>query len=165
MARKAHADRTAARCRAFQALYSFDFAPASTLEDLRRTYTAMPNPNDEAALAEENAILSEPLPTDFAWNIVEGVWNHAPDLDNIIAHFSRHWRIDRVGRIEITLLRMALFEMLYSPLAIPPKVAIDEALDLSTRFADDKAKRFINGILDAVVHSIESGDLSSLKQI
>ena len=71
----------------------------------------------------------------------------------------RNWRVDRLGKIELTLLRLAVFEMLYRA-DVPPKVAINEALELSTRFGDAKAKSFINGILDAAIKAQEAGTLT-----
>ena len=62
-------------------------------------------------------------------------------------------------QIELTLLRLAVFEMLYRA-DVPPKVAINEALELSTRFGDAKAKSFINGILDAAIKAQEAGTLT-----
>ena len=80
-------------------------------------------------------------------------------LDSVIERFSQNWRVDRLGKIELTLLRLAVFEMLYRA-DVPPKVAINEALELSTRFGDAKAKSFINGILDAAIKAQEAGTLT-----
>ena len=63
-----------------------------------------------------------------------------------------------MGRIELTLLRLAVFEMLYRQ-DVPPKVAINEALELSGQFGEGNAKNFINGILDAAAKALESGAL------
>ena len=86
---------------------------------------------------------------------MEGVWSNVKNLDSVIERFSQNWRVDRLGKIELTLLRLAVFEMLYRA-DVPPKVAINEALELSTRFGDAKAKSFINGILDAAIKAQES---------
>lgn len=117
---------------------------------------AMPDPADTAPDRDEPA----PPPGGFAWELVEGVWKHAADLDRTIARFSQNWRVDRLGKIELTLLRLALFEMLHRP-DVPPKVALNEALELATRFGDDKARRFVNGILDAAVKALDNGSLAS----
>ncbi|MEG2004851.1 MAG: transcription antitermination factor NusB [Bilophila sp.] len=150
--------RRAARSRAFQVLYSLHFSPTTTLGDLRSAFTAMPDPTD--ADMDENAEV-EPAtsaPAGFSWELVEGVWANVATLDTVIERFSQNWRVDRLGKIELTLLRLAVFEMLYRP-DVPPKVAINEALELSTRFGDAKAKSFINGILDATAKAQEAGEL------
>lgn len=149
--------RSAARSRAFQVLYSLQFSSSPSLGALRDAFKAMPEPGEADPDAGEGA--AEQAPAGFAWELVEGVWSHAAALDGVIGRFSQNWRVDRLGRIELTLLRLALFEMLYRP-DVPPKVALNEALDLSSRFGDDKARRFINGILDAAIRALDSGALS-----
>ena len=141
--------RRAARSRAFQVLYSLQFSPSTTLGDVRTAFLEMPDPTD----ADMDKLYG------FAWELVEGVWSNVKNLDSVIERFSQNWRVDRLGKIELTLLRLAVFEMLYRA-DVPPKVAINEALELSTRFGDAKAKSFINGILDAAIKAQEAGTLT-----
>lgn len=151
--------RRAARSRAFQVLYSLHFSPTTTLGDLRSAFTDMPDPTD-ADMDEDVAVdPATTAPFGFSWELVEGVWANVAALDAVIERFSQNWRVDRLGKIELTLLRLAVFEMLYRP-DVPAKVAINEAIELSARFGDAKAKSFINGILDAAVKALEAGDLS-----
>ncbi len=89
------------------------------------------------------------LPSGFSWELVEGVWKHLADLDKTIEEFAKNWKINRLGRIELTILRMSLYEMLYRD-DIPIKVSIAEALELTNQFGESKARSFINGLLDAV---------------
>ena len=154
--------RRAARSKAFQVLYSLQFSPQTNFGDVRTAFMEMPDPTDadmdnasEEVLPEEEAA----TPYGFAWDLVHGVWSHAAVLDRTIERFSQNWRVDRLGKIELTLLRMALYEMLFRP-DIPPKVTINEALELSARFGDAKAKSFINGVLDAAAKALEAGKLS-----
>lgn len=97
-------------------------------------------------------------PQGFAWELVEGVWTHRKALDEHLAAFSQNWRIERMGKVEITLLRLALYEMLFRE-DIPAKVAINEAIELSKQFGDDGSRGFVNGILDAAAKAVESGKL------
>ncbi len=154
---KPHA-HSAARSRAFQVLYSLEFSPSTSLGALRTAYLAMPDPNDTDPDGENPT----PVLAGFAWELIEGVWSHARDLDTLISRFSQNWRIDRLGRIELTLLRLALFEMIYRP-DVPPKVAINEALELLSRFGDNRARRFVNGILDAAIKALDRGELSGIE--
>ncbi len=85
----------------------------------------------------------------FAWELVQGVWQNLSKLDNTIEEYAKNWRIDRLGKIEVTILRIGLFEILFRE-DIPHKVSIAEALELTSQFADSKAHSFINGLLDAV---------------
>ena len=154
--------RRAARSRAFQVLYSLQFSPSTTLGDVRTAFLEMPDPTD--ADMDENAETREEKLYGFAWELVEGVWSNVKNLDSVIERFSQNWRVDRLGKIELTLLRLAggtsaRYSMLYRA-DVPPKVAINEALELSTRFGDAKAKSFINGILDAAIKAQEAGTLT-----
>ncbi len=89
------------------------------------------------------------LPEGFTWELVEGVWTYLSELDDTIKAYAKNWRLDRLGRIELTILRIALYEMLYRD-DIPVKVSIAEALELTNKFAEYKAHSFVNGLLDAV---------------
>ncbi len=100
--------------------------------------------NDTVEDTNENVI-----PTGFAWELVDGVWSNVDEIDSTIKEYAKNWKINRLGRIELTVLRIALFEMLYRD-DIPAKVSITEALELTNQFAEFKARSFINGLLDAV---------------
>ncbi len=110
-------------------------------------------PNVDSLPAHENDTVEDTnenvIPTGFAWELVDGVWSHVDEIDSTIKEYAKNWKINRLGRIELTVLRIALFEMLYRD-DIPAKVSITEALELTNQFAEFKARSFINGLLDAV---------------
>lgn len=150
MASAKKAPRSAQRALAFQVLYSLAFSPATTIEGVARAFAKAPEQDD----APEK---SGP-PEGFAWDLVEGVWTNQKTLDQHLTSFSQNWRIERMGKVEITLLRLALYEILFRS-DIPPKVAINEAIELSKQFGDDGSRGFVNGILDAAAKALESGKL------
>ena len=86
---------------------------------------------------------------DFLKRLVLGVLENLPQLDRLIEHYSENWRLDRINTIDRNILRMALFELLYCE-EIPPKVTINEAIDLGKRFGSEDSGSFINGILDRI---------------
>jgi len=86
---------------------------------------------------------------DFAAYLVLGVLEHRRELDRLIEQYSENWRLDRINIIERNILRMALFELLYCE-EIPPKVSINEAIDLGKRYGSEDSGSFINGILDRI---------------
>jgi N utilization substance protein B len=86
---------------------------------------------------------------DFLKRLVLGVLEHFHQLDRLIEQYSEHWRLDRINLIDRNILRMALFELLYCE-EIPPKVTINEAIDLGKRFGSEDSGSFINGILDRI---------------
>lgn len=143
--------RRSERALAFQVLYGLTFSPATSLGGLRDAYTASPDVADKGEF--------EGVPAGFAWELVEGVWKTATTLDEIIGRYSQNWRLDRMGKIELTLLRIAIYEMVYRT-DVPAKVAINEALELSKQFGDANARSFINGILDAAAKAQETGELA-----
>jgi len=81
--------------------------------------------------------------------LVQGVLEYFPQLDLLIEQYSENWRLDRINMIDRNILRIALFELLYCE-EIPPKVTINEAIDLGKRFGSEDSGSFINGILDRV---------------
>jgi len=86
---------------------------------------------------------------DFAASLVHGTWRHKEELDKLIAGCSDNWSLGRMSKVDISILRMASFEFLYCE-DIPPKVTINEAIDLGKTFGSENSGSFINGILDAI---------------
>jgi N utilization substance protein B len=86
---------------------------------------------------------------DFSERIIRGVEEHREDLDHIIEKYSSHWKIDRMAHVDRNILRIAVYELLYCN-DIPPKVAINEAIDIGKKFGSEDSGAFINGVLDRV---------------
>ena len=93
--------------------------------------------------------LSDGEADDFLKRLVLGVLEHFSELDRLIEKYSENWRLDRINMIDRNILRIALFELLYCD-EIPPKVTINEAIDLGKRFGSEDSGSFINGILDRI---------------
>lgn len=144
--------RRGGRRRAFEVLYALNYSTISSINELERAFTLAPAPSEEAA--ERNATGRK----EFAWELVCGVWKNTKDIDKRIDEYSQHWKLSRIARIELTILRLALYEMLYVE-DVPLKVSINEAIELAKRFGDDNSKNFVNGILDAVAKAVENGQL------
>lgn len=90
---------------------------------------------------------------EFVKRIVLGVLEHQREIDRLIEECSEHWRLDRMTAIDRNILRMALFELLFCS-EIPPKVTINEAIDLGKRFGSEESGTFINGILDRIQNEV-----------
>ena len=90
---------------------------------------------------------------DFLKRLVLGVAEHHAELDRLIERYSENWRLDRINVIERNLLRMALFELLYCE-EIPPKVTINEAIDLGKKYGSEESGSFINGLLDRIQNEV-----------
>ncbi len=82
----------------------------------------------------------------------EQITQHLPEIDESISEASKGWRLPRIGKCELAILRLALFEMRYDT-DIPVKVAINEAVELSKIYCSEEAPRFVNGILGKLAES------------
>jgi len=85
----------------------------------------------------------------FSTLLIEGTWDNREQIDNHISSCSENWSLPRMSRVDRNILRMAVYELLYCP-DIPPKVTLNEAIDLGKMYGSENSGSFINGILDAV---------------
>ncbi len=127
--------RRKARTIALQALYEVDCSKHRAGEALARLLKEKPLPEDLAA---------------FARNLVEGVIDNRPRIDRIIEAFAPTFPIDQIAIIDRNILRLAIFEILFDN-KVPVKVAINEAVELAKAFGSDSSRKFVNGVLGAVV--------------
>src|ERR1035437_10596936 len=127
------AQRRAGRVAALQYLFAWSINPPTNLaNDLQAFFETQENPRETYSYGEE---------------IINGVIEHIADLDARIKGLAHNWEFERIAKIDLAILRLAMFEMLYRK-DVPPVVSINEAVDLSKQFSNADAKRFINGILD-----------------
>lgn len=99
----------------------------------------------------------------FIDDLVSGVLAHQDELDSKIQPIAPDWPIDQVARIDRTILRMGLFELLYSATIVPAKVAINEAVELAKAFGSDNSSKFINGVLGTAFRTLVEGTDSDAK--
>lgn len=85
----------------------------------------------------------------FASLLIEGAWNNRGHIDDLISSCSENWTISRMSMVDKNILRMAVYELLHCP-DIPPKVTLNEAIDLGKTYGSENSGSFINGILDAI---------------
>jgi len=86
---------------------------------------------------------------EFAADIVMNVRARVVDLDAKISEYATNWQITRMAVIDRNVLRIGLYELMYAP-GIPPKVAINEAVELVKKYGDTESSKFVNGILDKI---------------
>ncbi|MGQ9646603.1 MAG: transcription antitermination factor NusB [Thermodesulfobacteriota bacterium] len=104
----------------------------------------------KAILAWPSQLSSSGERDQFMERIVVGVLEHGQEIDQLIERFSENWRLDRIHFIDRNILRMAVFEFLYCS-EIPPKVTLNEAIDLGKKYGSEDSGSFINGILDRIL--------------
>jgi len=78
-------------------------------------------------------------------------------IDELIAAASQHWRLPRLSRVDLSLLRLSTYELLACP-DIPASVTIDEAIEIARRFGSEDSAAFVNGVLDAIATSVGAKD-------
>lgn len=112
--------------------------------------------NDECLCLSQETLETENVEYDreLVDYIVEGVKAHLPDIDNIISECAPEWPIDKIAKVDLVILRIAIFEVVFGNKA-PVKVAIDEAVELSKEFGNDTSHKFVNGVLGTVVEKAE----------
>lgn len=137
------ASRHLSRSIAMQSLYEWDFS------EKKRDLTELIEKN----LKEFGPGLEDPS---FTWQLVTGVVQKLNEIDKIIEKAAPEWPINQINIIDRNVLRIGLYELLYSDkIAVPPKVAINEAIELAKSFGGESSGKFINGVLGTVYKEIK----------
>lgn len=89
---------------------------------------------------------------DFARRLVLGVIHHRKEIDRLIEQSAENWKINRMAKVDLTILRMATYELLFCP-DIPMNVSMDEAIEIGKRYGSEDSATFINGVLDQVAQA------------
>ena len=128
--------RSAMRELAFKLMYGLEMQKENTIEQAQ-------------LFIESNDITDEKV-VEYLKNIQEGILKNSDEITNLISNnLKNNWSIDRISKINLSLLEIAIYEMLYQD--VPYKVAINEVVELAKKYSDDSAPNFINGVLASVV--------------
>ncbi|UCH20499.1 MAG: transcription antitermination factor NusB [Deltaproteobacteria bacterium] len=130
---------------ALQALFYMDMSKEASEEALER-FCVNFNPPDSAR--------------PFFFKIITGVLKYLPQIDALIERFSKNWRIGRMSFVDRNVLRIAVYELLCCS-DIPPKVTINEAIDIAKKFGTAESGAFINGIIDSIRLAHENGKIQA----
>ena len=109
-----------------------------------------------ATVSEISGIEGEPAAEDidFANGLIDGIEEHREEIDAIIGEASKGWTVDRMPKVDISILRVAVYELVFERKA-PQKVVINEAVRIATKYGGDDSPRFINGVLGKIAGSEE----------
>lgn len=146
-------NRHLGRIVALQTLYEFEFRTESgdTSVDVSDILTRNLDRYEEAI-----------DDTKFVETLVEGVIKEQADLDAKIQPIAPDWPIEQIARIDRNILRMGVYELLRQGDVVPPKVAINEAVELAKAFGSDNSSKFVNGVLGTayrtLIEGAENGD-------
>lgn len=136
--------RTLGRDTALKALFAYDISKGEG-EDVFQSALAL-------VAIEDRGII------DFARSLFEGVISKGQDIDMAISSSATNWDIGRMATTDRNIIRIAVFELLYTP-EVPPKVAINEAIELAKKYGDKESSKFVNGVLDKIKSLHENGGL------
>ena len=132
------------RKHAFCLIFQRDFDAAFDADDMLNYYLEN--------FAEEGA--SEP---DFILDEVRGVYDNLETIDGHIAETSSAWDISRISKIDLAIMRLAVYEILYAD-KIPEGISINEAVELAKAFSSEDAGKFVNGVLGKIVKKLNEGE-------
>lgn len=130
--------RTKAREIAMTVLYQMDVSDSSW-QDLLSNYCEYEHVEDEDIRS-------------FSARLIEGTVTVMDDIDQLLGKYADNWQIDRMAAIDRNIIRFAIYELLYMS-DIPPKVTINEAVNLAKKFSLDESGKFVNGVLDKINHT------------
>jgi transcription antitermination factor NusB len=128
--------RSQAREFALQILYQIDI----TRENIDQVWDGFWFACDEEV---EDAVKN------FTRELVKGVGDNLAAIDHKISHYAKNWELERMAVVDRNILRLAAYEILFRS-DIPPKVSINEAVELAKKYSDVQAGKFVNGILDKI---------------
>ena len=102
---------------------------------------------------------TEPGEADRAYisRMLDGVLSHVTELDEKISAASVNWSLERIAKVDLTILRLATYEILYED-DVPGSVAINEAVELANRYSEPSSGRFINGVLGTILRDKEAAE-------
>jgi N utilization substance protein B len=131
--------RTQAREYALQFLYQYEMNPPDSLDSaIGDFWTQNPPSSQESRL--------------YAEVLIRGALENLSRLDEVISKVAQNWQLGRMAVIDRNILRFAAYELLFME-EIPPKVAINEAVNLAKKFSQEDSGKFVNGILDKITHT------------
>ena len=135
--------RRKAREIALQVLFHIDFTGGSPEEIIPAVYSM------------QEIEFSESVNEYVEW-IVAGTLAHRDEIDRQISELAKDWKLERMGGVDRAITRMSIFEIKYGEEKVPPRAAVNEAVELAKHFGSDESGRFVNGILGSLVRGAQT---------
>ncbi len=138
-------NRHLGRIIALQALYEYEF----------RMLAHDPSVDIDLITSKDVEIYSEILgDTEFVYSLVHGVLDHLKDLDDALRPMAPEWPLETIAGVDRNILRIGLYELTVKKDEVPPRVAINEAVELAKAFGSDNSSKFVNGVLGAAYRNL-----------
>jgi transcription antitermination protein NusB len=132
--------RRRARELALQVLFHLDFTGGSPREVIAAVYAMQDDEIPDSV-------------NDYVEWVVMGILDHKDEIDLIISELARDWKLERMGGVDRAVTRMAIYEIKFGEGRVPPRAAVNEAVELAKHYGSDESGRFVNGILGSLVRS------------
>ncbi|MFH5184849.1 transcription antitermination factor NusB [Paenibacillus sp. TAB 01] len=142
--------RRLARELALQSLYQMEMNEVSMTEAIAHVVEEAQN-DDEGQLTKSQDKI---VPQEIA-ELVQGTVEHKQQIDGLLTDYLKGYKMDRLSRVDREILRLATFEMVFSD-DVPPKVVVNEAIELAKHFGTDESGKFVNGVLGKMIRELES---------
>jgi N utilization substance protein B len=127
-----------------QSLYEWDFYRRKT--DITKVL--------ERNLEEFAPGIDEP---EFAWKILKGIAEHLGEIDAVVVKAAPEWPLEKIAIIDRNILRIGIYELMYAdPEEVPPKVAINEAIEMAKSYGGPNSAKFVNGVLGTVYREVKA---------
>lgn len=130
-------DRTGARAAAMKLIYEWE----------------MGGDGGEETRQDLLEIQPDECERDYMEKLVSGIEEHAGEIDSVVSNFAVDWKIERISRVDLAIMRVAIYEIKYA--SQPAGVAVNEALELARTYSTPEAVPFINGVLGSFIRSLQ----------
>ena len=145
--------RRALRVLAIQALYQLDVSPEMHIVDaLSLALECSEDSPYSIEAITEGELLNEVPEIAYSIALVRGVQDNVEKIDALIEKYLKGWKLNRIVRLDLIIMRVAIFEMTSPELEVPQTVALNEAIEIAKTYSDEKSAKFINGILSNLVN-------------
>ncbi|NHN28831.1 transcription antitermination factor NusB [Paenibacillus agricola] len=141
--------RRLARELALQSLYQIEMNHMSLSEAITNVIEEAQS-DDESELVKNKDVISH----EEILELVEGTLANKEVIDDLLKEYLKNWQMDRLSRVDREILRLAAYEMLYRD-DVPPKVVVNEAIDLSKHFGTEESGKFVNGVLGKMIKELD----------
>ncbi|MBR1444623.1 MAG: transcription antitermination factor NusB [Firmicutes bacterium] len=148
--------RRAARNHVFNIIFQCEFSGVDEIEDTLKNYYEVLRDEVEEEKKDDPEYEELVINEEFVNKAVFGISENIEDIDRIIGENTKGWKVERLAKVDLAILRIAVYEMKYDD-DIPNQVAINEAVEMAKKYGEKKSSSFINGILGAINRKIDGG--------
>lgn len=139
--------RTQAREYALQILYQYEVNP-DDLNEIFKSFWESHDSNEEVR--------------EFTSRLVRGTLDNIKYVDEVVVKYAENWQLHRMAAVDRNILRFAAYEIIFCE-DVPPKVTINEAVNIAKKFSQEDSGKFVNGVLDRIGHAEQSSSLAPKK--